>query len=130
MNSLNCLLGDAAPPYIIIVISITLIAAISAILYQYKKCNVDIFKVRYGAIKRKRIKFDGVKLSICIKFMTAFTILLLTLALINIITNFEVVIEEYLHIIIKISLIISSFAYVFFIFEYWARIKEGIAENR
>jgi hypothetical protein len=128
MNSINCLLGDAAPPYIIIAISITLIAAISGILHQYKTFNVDIYEVKYGDIQC--IKFNGIKLSTCIKFMIGFTIFLLMLSLSNIMINFDGVAKEYLHVIIKISLIVSSWTYVFFIFEYWARIKEELAENR
>lgn len=118
---MNYLLGTEAPPYIIIGISITLIAAILGIIHQYRTSHVDIYEVKFGGI---------FKLSHCIKFLMLVAISFLTLSLLNIIVALEGEMKEYFQALIKITLTISAYSYMLLMFEYYIRLKEELVARR
>lgn len=111
-------LGEKAPPYIVIAISLTLSISILGIIAQYKQHRVDIYEAR----------FSGIKLAYYIRFFAFCSFLLLSISLINIFivddnsSFFKYLLQFY----IKSFLFITSYAIFFGIFEYFVKYKEHL----
>lgn len=120
---IDCILGNEAPPYIVIAISLTLIGSLLGIMIQYKQHDVNIYEVKFGGIKTvKYIRFFG----FC-------TFLLLTLSLINIfVTNNldNIIIVGIIQLFIKVFLWLSSYAVLYGVFEYYVKYKERIKADQ
>ena len=115
----DCILGNEAPPYIVIVISLSLIGSLLGIMIQYKQHGVNIYEAEFVGIKT--VKY--------IRFFVFFTFSLLTLSLINIfVTNKldNIIIVGIIQLFIKIFLLFSSCAVLYGVFEYYVKYKEHI----
>lgn len=110
-------LGNSAPPYIILAICLTFIAAIIGIIKQYRDHHVNMYKGKFGIVK----------LSFYIKFFIVCTFLLLTASLLNVFLSDTVPAKNFVHILIKLFLIISSYSFFFGLFEYYKKYKEELA---
>jgi hypothetical protein len=117
MDIISYSIGDSAPPYIIIAISLTLIIGMIGIRKQYREHNINIYEVYFAHIK----------LNIWINFFTAVALALLTFSLLNILLSFDMPLKNILQFLIKISLFVSSYSLIFGLFEYYSRSKEELS---
>lgn len=117
MDIINYSIMADAPPYIIIVICLSLILVLIALLDQYKTHNVNIYEVPFGGIKLHRW------IKICVFFISV----LLFLSLLNIIVSFGATGKNTLHFLIKIFLSFSVYSVYFALFfQYYKKYKEEL----
>ena len=113
-----CSLGGNAPPYIILAISITILASIAASYKQYKDFAVDIHNIKL---------FNIIKLS---TFLTSFLVManiLIITAIFNIFCDHESILKIS-HLITKICLSYCAFCFCYTVAQFSCRFKEELAD--